>query len=216
MLKKFNLGDRVRVSRTAPEYGGTVGGKEGVVERVSNYHDKYGVTLDGCRNSLSESGFFWFSEENLSMQNTTIEEGLSLEVKINREKAEKLQSMFINDILSTNGLSLVLSSHGSVEIEKVIFNSPATIVFWSDGTKTVVKCGSGETFDEEKGLAMAISKRVLGNNGNYYNEFKKWLPNMDVHNCNDCKFRDKKIYEKPCAFCTTYNNKWQERKGTKK
>ena len=30
---------------------------------------------------------------------------------------------------------------------------------------------------------MAISKRVLGNKGNYYNEFKKWLPKIDT--CED-------------------------------
>lgn len=60
-------------------------------------------------------------------------------------------------------------------IKKVIFNDPATIVFWNDGTKTVVKAHD-EEFDPEKGLAMAISKKLLGNKGNYYNEFKKWLP----------------------------------------
>ena len=62
-----------------------------------------------------------------------------------------------------------------VVIEKVIFNEPATIVFWSDKTKTVVKA-ENDTFDPEKGLAMAISKKALGNQGNYYNTFKKWLP----------------------------------------
>lgn len=60
-------------------------------------------------------------------------------------------------------------------IEKVISNAPATIVMWSDGTKTVVKA-EGEKFDKEKGLAMAISKKFLGNKGNYYEEFKKWIP----------------------------------------
>ena len=60
-------------------------------------------------------------------------------------------------------------------IKNVIFNDPATIVFWSDNTKTVVKA-QGEPFDPEKGLAMAICKRTLGNEGNYYNEIKKWLP----------------------------------------
>lgn len=62
----------------------------------------------------------------------------------------------------------------SVEIKEVIFNPPATIVFWADGTKTVVKTQEGEDFDPEKGLAMAISKKALGNQGNYYNQFKKW------------------------------------------
>ena len=59
-------------------------------------------------------------------------------------------------------------------IKNVIFNDPATIVFWSDNTKTVVKA-QDEPFDPEKGLAMAICKRALGNEGNYYNEIKKWL-----------------------------------------
>lgn len=60
-------------------------------------------------------------------------------------------------------------------IVKVIFNDPATIVFWGDGTKTVVKAVN-EPFDPEKGLAMAIAKYHFGNEGNYYNVFRQWLP----------------------------------------
>lgn len=62
------------------------------------------------------------------------------------------------------------------KIKKVIFNDPATIIIWKDGAKTVVKAGEGEKYDPEKGLAMAISKYALGNEGNYYETFKKWLP----------------------------------------
>ena len=61
------------------------------------------------------------------------------------------------------------------KIKKVIFNDPATIIFWNDGTKTVVKAND-EQFDPEKGMAMAISKKMLGNEGCYYETFKKWLP----------------------------------------
>lgn len=60
----------------------------------------------------------------------------------------------------------------SITIKDVIFNDPATIVFWSDGTKTVVKCQEGDIFDKEKGLAMAISKKFFGNKGSYYETFK--------------------------------------------
>lgn len=64
-----------------------------------------------------------------------------------------------------------------VTIENVIFNNPATIVFWSDGTKTVVKRQKGDKkFDPEKGLAMAICKKIMGNKGNFNEEFKRWLP----------------------------------------
>lgn len=60
-----------------------------------------------------------------------------------------------------------------LEIKKVIFNNPVTIVFWADGTKTVVKA-KNEDFDPEKGLAMAIAKKALGNKGSYFNKIKRW------------------------------------------
>ena len=63
----------------------------------------------------------------------------------------------------------------SLTIKDVIFNPPATIVFWMDGTKTVVK-DQGEVFyDPEKGMAMAVAKKAFGNQGNYYNQFKKYI-----------------------------------------
>lgn len=60
-------------------------------------------------------------------------------------------------------------------IKNVIFNDPATVVMWDDGTKTVVKCQPNDVFDPEKGLAMAIAKRYLGNKGNFNETFKKWV-----------------------------------------
>ena len=63
-------------------------------------------------------------------------------------------------------------------IKNVKFNPPATIVFWTDNTKTVVKC-ENEDYDPEKGLAMCVCKKMFGNKGNYYEVFKKWLPKED-------------------------------------
>lgn len=68
------------------------------------------------------------------------------------------------------------TSMSTLKIKNVIFNDPATIVFWEDGVKTVVKCQKGDKFDPEKGLALAISKRVLGNNYVWHGRFTKWLP----------------------------------------
>lgn len=53
-------------------------------------------------------------------------------------------------------------------IERVLFNNPATIVFWTDGTKTVVKCRKGDVWDAEKGLAMACAKKLMGNRDGYH------------------------------------------------
>ena len=60
-------------------------------------------------------------------------------------------------------------------IKKVIFNDPATIVYWEDGTKTVVKCGKNDTFDAEKGLALCFMKKALGNKGNFNNTIKEYV-----------------------------------------
>ena len=73
-----------------------------------------------------------------------------------------------------NSIYGISSSH-IPEIKNVIFNDPATIVFWEDETKTVVKCQDGDEFDPEKGLAMAIAKKAYGNKGSYCNKLKKWL-----------------------------------------
>ena len=62
-------------------------------------------------------------------------------------------------------------------IKNVIFNNPATIVFWSDGTKTVVKCSENDIYDPEKGLALAIVKKSVGNeSAPFHRVFKDWMP----------------------------------------
>lgn len=110
---------------------------------------------------------------------------------------------------STDGLEIILDvvnvmdrcatptpakkKKSSFVISRVIFNDPATIVLWEDGTKTVVKVQPGETFDAEKGLAMAISKKIYGNKGNFNEVFKKWVP-------------DEMFEEKPKAPSSTYGS----------
>ena len=58
-----------------------------------------------------------------------------------------------------------------IRVKKVIFDYPATIVYWYDNTKTVVKCREGEHFDMETGLAMAFCKKLLGDK--YKSRFRK-------------------------------------------
>ena len=65
------------------------------------------------------------------------------------------------------------------EIKNVKFNGPATIVFWADGAKTVVKCQDGDDYSEEVGLAMCIVKKAFGNTSKYNDIFKKWCPSYE-------------------------------------
>lgn len=81
------------------------------------------------------------------------------------------------------------------EIKDVIFNNPATIVKWADGTKTVVKVQNGEPYDEEKGLAMAFIKKVYNNKGNYNDIFRKWCPKKEIPVIDDFNRTVEEIFE---------------------
>ena len=101
------------------------------------------------------------------------------EISINGAKYGNLLWVHPEDIIIASDRYRVGKTYNlRTNIKKVIFNNPATIVFWSDGSKTVVKSYLDD-YDPEKGLAMAIAKKALGNEGNYYNVFKKWLPKDD-------------------------------------
>lgn len=50
----------------------------------------------------------------------------------------------------------------SLGVKQVIFSGPKTIVFWIDGTKTIVSCGEGDNNDPYAGFCAAVTKRVFG------------------------------------------------------
>lgn len=56
----------------------------------------------------------------------------------------------------------VSKSNPNIMPKKIIFNGPATIVMWADGTKTVVKQSNLDDYDYEKGFAMCVVKKVFG------------------------------------------------------
>ena len=87
----------------------------------------------------------------------------------NKEKKEIIDYRTINSTKITDReinakLNLQVSFMPIPMITKIVFNNPATIVFWADGTKTVVKCMEGQEFNEYYGVACAIMKRFFGNN----------------------------------------------------
>lgn len=63
-------------------------------------------------------------------------------------------------------------------VKKIIFNDPATIILWADGTKTVVKCSEGDEYDPEKGLAFCYMKKIFGNN--YYKNIRNQIKEYDI------------------------------------
>lgn len=49
-------------------------------------------------------------------------------------------------------------------VEKIVYNGPATIVFWKDGTKTVIKCHEGDQFDEVTGFLLCCLRKMMTQN----------------------------------------------------
>lgn len=68
------------------------------------------------------------------------------------------------------------------DIKKVIFNDPATIVLWADGTKTVVKCREDDVYDEQTGLLLCMAKKMYGNDGKFNDVLRKWMPEEEEQN----------------------------------
>ena len=56
----------------------------------------------------------------------------------------------------------------NTDIVKVVFNKPATIVWFADGDKVIVKAYD-EDFDKEKGVAMAVMRKLYGTRA-YFNK----------------------------------------------
>lgn len=121
-------------------YGGRFAGHTGTVCKWHRETNKIGVNLDGVRNPESKEGVFWFPEEQLSI---------------------------IRPCRDRNGFMWWMRTPytgmgGTLNVKKVIFNGPKTIVIWVDGSKTIASCGEGDEFDPYAGFCAAVTKKVFG------------------------------------------------------
>lgn len=118
-----------------------------------------------------------------------------------------------NDILTTRqyGKTLATSLNQAQlrvnipnMIDRVIFNNPATIIIWKDGSKTIVKKSEDDPWDPEKGFCMAVIKKLYGHTSfiKKYVETEKEETDLTV--------------EKACENLRKFSEKIKNRKGEKK
>lgn len=76
---------------------------------------------------------------------------------------------YYNDLHSivTQSLKAIMAC-----VKEVIYNDPVTVINWTDGVKTVVRCQPGDIYDEKTGFLLCVAKRAFGNTG-YFNEIMK-------------------------------------------
>ena len=87
------------------------------------------------------------------------------------------ESDFSDETLITN----------SVWIKKVLYNNPATVVFWSDDTKTVSKCIGDDTYSKETGLAICVLKKLIGSQ-HVSDLFDDWIPRFTEKSVEDADY----------------------------
>lgn len=84
--------------------------------------------------------------------------------------------------IEDKGIKIPLPTPQKASIHKIIFNGPATVVFWTDGTKTVVRYNDEtETIDDrEKAVFAACAKKLLGTNATGSNYLDCIKPAFDA------------------------------------
>lgn len=149
---------------------------------MKNYADYFGWAVESIENNSAERNIVvtltgYPKHECVPFSVNEIELERNINNRMNGEEKEletALMRRMSNTIYGIYSNRVNCKGFGTPQIKKLIFNPPATIVFWNDGTKTVVKCQNYEEFDPEKGLAMAFFKKMHGNKGHYFEEIKKW------------------------------------------
>lgn len=153
------------VTKISPDFLIEYGDPE--IRKYFKVHD--GILKD-MRKWLDDEGNVYHKSYGFSPESIYIDELDLARVTNTNTNSEKGESTMKN----TNK-----KSTPSNPIKQVIFSGPATIVYWKDGSKTVVKCQEGAVNDPEKGFAMAVARHyfcdILGMS-RYDGIFKKYLP----------------------------------------
>lgn len=63
----------------------------------------------------------------------------------------------------------------NLEVKRIIFNPPATVIIWEDDTKTVVKCAEDDEFNPETGVAMCYIKKIYGSRHAFSKMLEKYI-----------------------------------------
>lgn len=194
----FQIGDRVRVNDICYVYYGRTGTIVQIEDISYNTEPIYTIALDGA----------WTLDDDGKPQQVQVN-AKSLE-KIPRRDAEEYNiTMGTRNAKSMKELIEVLKYanklDGSVysldtlkkltggtdemkkiDVEKIIFNGPKTIVFWTDGTKTIVSISKDEAkFDPEAAFCAAYTKKTFGTNSKIKriisekSNYKEWKEEAD-------------------------------------
>lgn len=77
--------------------------------------------------------------------------------------------------------------------KQIVFNPPATVVFWEDGTKTVVKCEKHQEFNPYFGFVSALAKKIFVTNSEVNRVVRKYSePKKETKSVTNRQQKDQK------------------------
>ena len=125
-----------------------------------------------CRDSTMYRGVTIIADPNLYVDDSHSPYGIvkliyeEPEVKINHHLyGHSIQKIFYDEFVVGRGHGFQRVPH----IDHVKFNGPATIVFWKDGTKTVVKHDGKGRKDKRQAILYAFIRKIYGEGKPYHN-----------------------------------------------
>jgi len=111
------------------------------------------------------NGDYWFRVRELMLEHNYCE-AITADAKLEFERIEPKGTKLV---FATN-LPAVVQELGKMKARRVVFNPPATVVLWEDGTKTVVKCDKDDEYNAMTGIALCYMKKSLGNTSRELNK----------------------------------------------
>lgn len=150
---KFSVGEKVRVKR------GLYAGREGVVSSINNMM----ITVD----------LYGPDQIRIGCYATELEP--SLEGILYTGNRDHPSSMVYAKQVYDALVRQYSQDRDPFHVIKVKFSGPATIVFFDDNTKIVVKCSENDIYDPEKAIMIAVMRKISGKTSS---GFSKWLGKM--------------------------------------
>lgn len=94
-------------------------------------------------------------------------------------KEEKPKTSINEQLEASFGFKL-----GELDIKRVIFSDPCTIILWKDGTKTIVRVHEDEKFNPYYGFCAAIVKKMFGSNSKLNKFVDQWIAKNETNKKN--------------------------------
>jgi hypothetical protein len=143
-----------------------------------SFADALMSALTDVAEAINESSTTKTVKDTVKKTTDTAKNAVKVVVKKTDEFVNKADT---NDFAYGTKFSDLIAVNPATGKYRVIVKNPNVIVFWKDGTVTRVRCSAKDNFDIEKGLAMAILKKVDGNDSSrYYRTMEKIIANAET------------------------------------